>query len=446
MTASNERRRRSTIVAAVLAAIAIALTAGITAVGASTLVNSRAGRDASADRLPSVRLPVTPTALVAVVTDDGDLTTMAAMVLDPSGVGGSLVPLPATADATLDLGDERLPLDETYELEGVESFLNSVEVMTAMSFDVVEVVTADRLAEIVGRLGAVEVDLPVPLLDDDAPEPVVDAGPSVLGPDEVAAALVASTSTLPGRELDPARFAVWAAIADRVGAGTGQVGRVGGGAPVPTPADLDEFLDRLFSGRVGYRDLVARVPSSDRNPRSVDVVVLDRAEVLLVFSQIAPARVATPNESFTFRIEVGFGDDDLAPLGINNADVARDVINRLLFARANVVSVVTDGEEVPDVSRATVVDPSLIDRVEDGWTELLGAIEVRPAEFQIVGVDATIVVGRSYLELRETEEETGETAPGGLTEPTELGPTDDEPDGDRPDGDGLDGEGPDGDG
>lgn len=439
MTASVERRRRSTIVAAVLAAIAVALTAGITAVGASTLVNSRAGRDASADRLPSVRLPVTPTALVAVV-DAGDLTTLAVMVLDPSGVGGSLVPLPATADATLDLGDERLPLDETYELEGVDSFVNAVEVMAAMSFDVVEIVNADRLAEIVGRLGAVDVDLPVPLLDDDAPDPVVDAGPSVLTPDEVAAALTASSETMPGRELDPARFAVWEAIAERVGAGTGEVGRVGGGAAVPTPADLDEFLDRLFSGRVGYRDLVSRVPSPDRNPRGVDVVVLDRAEVLLVFSQIAPARVATPNESFTFRIEVGFGADDLAPLGINNADVARDVINRLLFARANVVSVVTDGDEVPDVSRASVVDPSLIDRVEEGWTELLGAIDVHPAEFQIVGIDATIVVGRSYLDLRETEEATGETAPGGLTEPTELGPTDDDPPDDAA-GDDLAGDG-----
>ena len=433
MTASARRRRRNTIVAGVLAVVAALLAVGITAVGASTLVNSRAGRDAAADRLPVALLPVTPTALVAVVDDAGRLTTMAVLVLDPSGVGGSIVPLPVSADSSLDIGDDRFPLDETYEVEGVEVFVGAAEAMTAVSFDVVEIVTADRIEEIVGRFGSIEVELPVPLVDDDEPAPVVEVGPSVLTAEEVAAALTASTETQPDRLLDPARAAIWAGLAGRVGAGTGEAGPVGAGAPVPTPADLDEFLDRLFSGRVGFRELVARVPPAERNPRDVDVVVLDRAEVLLVFSQIAPARVATPNESLTFRIEVGFDDADLVPFGINNADVARDVINRLLFARANVVSVTTDAGDVPDVSRATVVDPSLIDRVEEGWIELLGDIVVEPAEFQLLGIDATIVVGRSYLELREVEEDTGEMAPGGLTEPTELGPTDDDPpDADEP--------------
>jgi hypothetical protein len=427
LTASAARRSRRTAIAAVLAGVASLLVIGITAVGATSLANSRAGRDASQGRLEQVRVPATPTALVAVVDSSGQLTSMAVLVLAPEGVGGSIVSIPPTADSTLDIGDDRFPLDETLEVQGVEAFVLEAEGMTAISFDVVEIVTAERLTELVARLGTVEVDLPVDLVDDAEPAPVVVAGPNVLTPAEVAAALTASTDLETGHAGEPSRAAIWEAVADRVGAGTGHASPVPDDIDVPTPTSLDEFVDLLFSARVGFRAFAYSVPPAERNPRNVDVVVLDRAEVLLVFSQLAPGRVAAPNESLTFRIESSFSESDLAAVGFNNADAVHDVINRLLFVQANVVSVMTDPDgSAPEVSRAFVADPSLLDQVEEGWSVLLGDIDVEAADFQIPGVDAVIVLGRSYLDLRQAEEITGVTVPGGPTEAGELGATDDD--------------------
>jgi hypothetical protein len=400
VTTSARRRRNSTVVALVLGLVAIALSGLAVSVGASAIANSRAGRDAGARTSPEVTFPFTPTALFAVVDDEGRLTSAAAMVLAPNGVGGSIVPLPATADSSLDLGDDRLPLAETYAVAGPEAFVAEAENLTAISFDVVEVVDANRLTTIVARLGNLDVDLPIDVIDDDADDFVAKAGRSTLTPSTAADVLTAYTAFDLDHRLEPARSEVWEAIADRVGAGIGSASAVGSGEVVPTPTSPDAFLDRLFAGRVGARSLSIAVPPPERNPRSVDTVVVDRPEVILVFAQIAPARMAAPNESLTFRLEVGFTDEQLEPLGLNNADIARDVINLMLFGQANVTSVSTEPGEVPEISRADVPDRMLLDSVAEGWGVLLGEFDVQLASEQIAGIDATIVLGESYLERR----------------------------------------------
>jgi hypothetical protein len=400
VTTSARRRRNSTVLALVLGLIALVLSGLAASVGASAIANSRAGRDAAARTAPEVTLPFTPTALFAVIDDDGRLTSAAAMVLAPSGVGGSIVPLPATADSSLDLGDDRYPLAETFALAGPEAFVAEAENLTAISFDVVAVVDANRLTAIVARLGNLDVDLPVDVIDDDADDFVAEAGRSTLTPSAAADVLTAYTAVEPDHRLDPARSEVWRAIAARVGAGIGSATAVSPGEVVPTPTTPDAFLDRLFGGRVGARSLSIAVPPPERNPRSVDTVVLDRPEVILVFAQIAPTRMAAPNESLTFRLEVGFTDEQLEPLGLNNADIARDVINLMLFGQANVTSVSTEAGEVPEISLAEVPDPLLLDSVAEGWGVLLGEFDVRLATEQIAGIDATVVLGESYLEQR----------------------------------------------
>ncbi|MGH9134294.1 MAG: hypothetical protein ACRDZZ_10190, partial [Ilumatobacteraceae bacterium] len=77
MTASASRRRRNTTVALVATVVAVVMGLGLTAVGAATLRDSRAGRNATADTLPELSLPVTPTALIGVVDDAGALTSVA---------------------------------------------------------------------------------------------------------------------------------------------------------------------------------------------------------------------------------------------------------------------------------------------------------------------------------------------------------------------------------
>ena len=152
-------------------------------------------------------------------------------------------------------------------------------------------------------------------------------------------------------------------------------------------------------------------PAADANPRGVDVVVPDRAELLLVFGQIAPARVAAPNPSLTFRIETSFTAEDLEAIGANSADVAYDAIKRLLFVQANVVSVVTRSGEVPEITQAFVADPSRIDVVEENYPLVFGEMEVHPATERIAGVDVVVVLGRSYLDKYGAEPATDLSVP-----------------------------------
>ena len=217
------------------------------------------------------------------------------------------------------------------------------------------------------------------------------------GPD-AASVLTARVAGSPDSLLEPQRLAVWTALAERVGAGIGSALPVGPDVPVPTPADLDAFLDRLYAGPVAARGVFYEPPDPDANPREVDVVVPDRAELLLVFGQIAPARVAAPNPSLTFRIETSFTDEDLESVGANSADVAYDAIKRLLYVQANVVSVVTRSGEVPEITQAFVADPSRIDVVEENYPLVFGEMEVNQATERIAGVDVVVVLGRSYLD------------------------------------------------
>jgi hypothetical protein len=403
VTASALRRRRNTQLALVATLVAVVLALWLAAVGAATLRDSRAGRHASADTLPELGLPVTPTALVGVIDDTNVVTSVVALVLAPNGVGGSIVVLPATGDSSLGLGDDRFPLAETYTVRGPEAFALDAEALAGISFDVVEIVDGARFAEIVEPLGGLTVDLPADVVDDDSEEPLFEAGQATLSSDAAASVLTSRVTGSPDSLLEPLRLSMWTAVAERVGAGIGSASPVGPDVSVPAPPDLDGFFERLYAGPVAARGVLFSSPAADANPRGVDVVVPDRAELLLVFGQIAPARVAAPNPSLTFRIETSFTAEDLESIGANSADVAYGAIKRLLFVQANVVSVVTRSEEVPEITQAFVADRSRISVVEENYPLVFGELEVHAATERIAGVDVVVVLGRSYLEEHGAE-------------------------------------------
>ena len=381
MTASATRRRRNTIVALVATVVAVVVAVGLAAVGAATLRDSRAGRHAAADTLPELGLPVTPTALVGVVDDEGVLTSVAALVLAPNGVGGSIVVLPATGDSSLGLGDDRFPLAETYTVAGRTRSRSTPRRSPGSRSTSSRWSTRRALADIVSPLGRAHRRSARPTSSTTTrssrcSRPVRRRST----PDAAASVLTARVAGSPDSLLEPDRLAVWTAVAERVGAGIGSALPVGPDVAVPTPTDLDEFLDRLFAGPVAARGVLFEPPAADANPRGVDVVVPDRAELLLVFGQIAPARVAAPNPSLTFRIETSFTAEDLEAIGANSADVAYDAIKRLLFVQANVVSVVTRSGEVPEITQAFVADRSRIDVVEDNYPLVFGDLDVHSGD------------------------------------------------------------------
>lgn len=386
MTASPRRRRRATVIAAVIAVAGTLAAAGLAVAGGMTLYNSTEGGD-TPDGNPERIFPETTTGLLAAVDDSGTLASMAVFVGAPAGSGGSIVTVPVTADATGGEGAERLPVDETFELEGVPALEREVEITLSLGIDVVEVVEAEQLAALLAPVGPIEVDLPTDVTDEDG-ELVASAGPQVLDPEQAAAVLTARDPARATTERYAASSAVWAAVADAVG----------DGVTVAPSGTIGTVLAPVLSGPVSDRPLSFEFPEPSQNPRDLDVVLLDRAELSLVFGHVAPGNVAAPKQGLSFRVESPFDEDMLG--GRSPAQVSYQAIEQLLLVRGNVLSVGTATGEVPEVTQVIVSDDSLLGEVQslDG---LFGEVEISVGEEPIAGVDAVVRLGSSYLENLE---------------------------------------------
>jgi hypothetical protein len=412
MTAIERRRTRGTALAFAAAVLGLAAAAVLGVSGVRSLSDSTAGRQAEGQRdaRPSQRLPFTSTALVGVVDDDDRLTSVTVWILEPNGVGGSIIGLAASADAASGTFDTLAPLAAVYETGGVEEFLAAAERLTSLSFDVVEITDPPRFAQLVGPLGDLPTLLPVSFGDASSEEQWM-AGETTLSAPAAARAITATDPDVADWSYEPARAAVWQAIADRVGAGVGSVAPIASDREVPIPANLNQFSDRLFGAAVEYRALsflpidADRVASQLLDPYvgalgSVDAVVAhDRAEMAMLFGAAAPGRRGAPLDAPVFRVVSPFAEADLEGLDLSSSDVLKRAIDGLFFAQANVVSVADLADaDVPEVTQVVVADPEVSDAVREVYAPLFGEIEVVPATVRIDGIDVEVTLGRSFLE------------------------------------------------
>ena len=135
----------------------------------------------------------------------------------------------------------------------------------------------------------------------------------------------------------------------------------------------------MRAGAVGHRDLRVAPVAAEANPRGVDVVLLDPAELALVFGQIAPGKVAAPNSALSVRLISAFTDEQLAPSGLTNADVAYAAARQILAVGGNVLSVDTGADDDDPPGEHTVIevaDETLVAGTE-GADELFGPIDVQ---------------------------------------------------------------------
>ena len=202
MTASRARRTRSTWVALAVTVVALLMAGALTVAGARTLADSRAGRLAAGQRdlLPEQRLPYTPTALIGAVDADGRLTSVAVAVVEPDGTGGSLVAFAASADASSGTTTTLAPLAAVLEVDGPDAFLGAVETLASVSFDIVELVDAERFAELVAPLGDLPVSLPITSYDSSSGERW-EAGDDVLPGIDAGRLLTATAAGVPVRRV-----------------------------------------------------------------------------------------------------------------------------------------------------------------------------------------------------------------------------------------------------
>ncbi len=412
MTAVKQRRTRATVLALIAAVVAIVAAAVIGVTGLQLLADSTAGEQASgqADLGQTQRLPFTSTALVGVVDERGRLTSLAAWVLEPDGVGGSMIGIAATADTASGTTGTLAPIASVYAVSGPEEFRSSVEQLTGLSFDVLEVVDQERFAQLIAPLGDLAVLFPVTFSDASSGD-VWEAGEDSLTSPGAARAITASNPALADWIYESARASVWQAVADRIGAGVGSVTPVASDQAVPIPRNLDEFADRLFAEPVEFRALGFTPIDAERVADQLvvgyegalgeldAVVAHDRAEMAIVFGAIAPSRLGAPLDAPVFRVVAPFTDADLDGLDLNRSDVLKRAIDGLFFAKANVISVADiDSEPVPDVTRVEVADEEVIAAVEELYQPLFGEIDVSVATVAIDGIDIEVTLGRSFLD------------------------------------------------
>jgi hypothetical protein len=381
------------MMAAGVAVVAIVVIGGLTYAGAMTLWNSTDGANAGS-AVPELLFPATPTALLAGVSDDGALASLAAVVVRPDGTGGTVVAVPVSADATAGEGDERLPIAETFALEGRDALQREAEIALGVSFDAVEIADAERLERLFEPIGDVDVELPADVTDGSG-DIVAEAGSVTMSPADLAAVLTARDPSLRAAEQFGAATAVWDGIQSAVGDG------VDTAAPAAAPGTFDAVWTAATAGELPAWDLSSMSIDAARNPRGVDVALLDRAELALVFGQIAPGQVSAPNPSLSFRIIAGFDDEQLAGRPWTNADIAYRAVSQILFLRGNVISVDTTPATAPEEN---VVEVSQSGINTAGAEQVFGSIEVVDAEERIVGIDAVVRLGTAYLDFLDTVE------------------------------------------
>jgi hypothetical protein len=255
---------------------------------------------------------------------------------------------------------------------------------------------------------------------------IVTAGPQILETAQVVEVLTAIDASVPAYDQHLLDVAMWTAIAQLAPTNLPPepVTTDDQGRPV-APDTIDDLASSLFDGAVGVRDIAVSPSTATTNPTGSDVVVLDRNDSVLVFAQISPSLVSTPNTGSKVRVEVPFTDDQLAQtdgLYETNSDVARELVRLVLFLQGNVVSVDTAPTGAPDVTIVEVSDPALLEEATNTAELLYGPAEVRVASTVLEGVDLVVTLGRSYLDRAVEMAEDSSGASG--IEPDESVPAD----------------------
>ena len=87
-------------------------------------------------------------------------------------------------------------------------------------------------------------------------------------------------------------------------------------------------------------------------------------------------------------------------------DLSGELIGRLLFLQANIVSIDTTPSGAPDLTIVEVADPRLLEESIRASEILFGPSEVRLATTVLEGVDIVVTLGTPYLE-READNDDG---------------------------------------
>ena len=401
MTAIPARRRRRMAIAITTSVLTmIALPSGVV-IGAQQLLNASGGNNV-ADSGSTIQIPNTPTAMLGVVNSRNELASLALVAITPEGTGGTIVSVPVGASADVAKTEAPRRIADSYATGGVAALHTDVENLLNVSIDVFEVMNATQLAEAISGIGSQPVTLAAPVNDtgaDGKPVVVAAAGSSTLTAAQVAAALASSESAVAESARLPQVKALWSAVAR---AGVAKPTTESTAVPMTdAPATVGAFLARLLAGSVDVWQFSGTLlTDAVHNPSNVDMYSLDGGEVLMVMASVSPSCLRLMNDALAVMVDVPFG----------NTTYAREAVTRLAFMGANVV-LVRETTDTPVEKTVGYYDVTAVRDEASTYTDLLGAIEFRPATEMIEGVNLRLVLGNDFLAFLAAADEPSTTVP-----------------------------------
>jgi hypothetical protein len=388
-------------------------------IAARSLLNSSGGT--RVDDGGALLIPATPAALLATVNEANQATSLTAFVLDPSGVGGTIVSIPVGTRAESIGQQSPHRIADTFAQAGVEAMLLEAEGALDVTFSVVGAVGRNDLAGVLNVLPQIPVTFETPVVNTDMvlpdpvttttvkpkksqstqttlpPQPVaVDteifpAGEQMLTGDQATSVLYAQKAGEPEIDRLPRIKALWNGVAAAVG--TGLASDVAQFDPdlvgIELPNEIGAFMRRVLGGPIQVWQLNALPLTGADNPLGIDIYALDRFEVLMIMASVAPSSLSISNDTLAVQVDNPF----------NDANITHAIVEQLSYLNVTVAlirNLTKTPQQKTQIRTTTVIADEL---KKFNLENVVGPVTYGDWKDPVQGIGAQIILGQDFVDF-----------------------------------------------
>ena len=410
MTAIPSKQRKMLIGALLSGVMAAALLPIGAVFGARALLTSSSGSNVDDDS--ALKIPSTPAAMLATVNDVGHVTSLTTFVLDPSGVGGTIISLPVGSRAEQAGEGPARRIGDSFVLAGLEALTLEVEGLLDVSLSTAEALNVQQLSEAFAGLPDAEVTFDVPLVNTslEMPDPastttvrgsattvepqpiardneVYPAGARTLAASEFPIVLLAQRLNEPESARLPRIKSLWEGIARATL--TAQTESEPATDATDMPTTVIEFMKRVFAGRIQVWQMSHALVEGEANPSNSDVYALDAFEVRMIMASVAPSSLSLPADAIPVQLDSPF----------NDANVTRAAVERLASVGLS-VALIRETAETPEKNTIFYYsDQVIVDVAERQLETVIGMVNFQQLRQSVEGIGAHVVLGESFKEF-----------------------------------------------
>jgi hypothetical protein len=388
-------------------------------IAARSLLNSSGGT--RVDDGGALLIPATPAALLVTVNEANQATSLTAFVLDPSGVGGTIISIPVGTRAESIGQQSPHRIADTFAQAGVEAMLLEAEGALDVTFSVVGAVGRNDLAGVLNVLPQIPVTFETPVVNTDMvlpdpvttttvkpkksqstqttlpPQPVaVDteifpAGEQMLTGDQATSVLYAQKAGEPEIDRLPRIKALWNGVAAAVG--TGLASDVAQFDPdlvgIELPNEIGAFMRRVLGGPIQVWQLNALPLTGADNPLGIDIYALDRFEVLMIMASVAPSSLSISNDTLAVQVDNPF----------NDANITHAIVERLSYLNVTVAlirNLTKTPQQKTQIRTTTVIADEL---KKFNLENVVGPVTYGDWKDPVQGIGAQIILGQDFVDF-----------------------------------------------